>query len=128
MTDVDAYRRQIDGLDPDAPTGEDGGPSTTHLGRDPRCHGTCTGSDRPVWDSPAKQGRERGTGRKVIYCTCCNRQLMTYEETLTLKGVQWYTTNIRPPNLNPELTADQQRYVDIVCRYDVILLRNIKPG
>jgi hypothetical protein len=120
----EAFRRSQTGHEPDRVM-EPGTIARTPVLIDPRCRNLCTGSDRPVWDSPAKLGRERGTGRKVVYCPCCSRELLTYEKTLDMKGVTWYATNIRPPNLNPGLAADQQRFVDIICRYDVVMLWNI---
>jgi len=124
INEQEAIRRALTGHEPDRQM-EPGTITRVPVIIDPRCKERCTGTDRPVWDSPARLARERGSGRKVLYCTCCERELLTYERTLELKGVTWYSTNIRPPNLNPELAADQQRFVDIICRYDVVMLWNI---
>ncbi len=121
--DPEALRRHLDGATNRSLT--PGTVAYSQIIKDPRCKDICTGTDRPAWDSPAAIGKERGTGRKMVYCTCCSRELLTYERVLEMKGTPWYTTNIRPPNLNPALAADQQRYVDVICRYDVVVLWNI---
>lgn len=100
-----------------------GGVSFSPPRRDPRCQGVCEGSDRHALDSPARFGKERGTGRKLIYCTCCERELIP-EEKLRPEHAQ-IITNIRPPNLNPALEADQRRVVCVICKYDVVILRNV---
>jgi hypothetical protein len=101
-----------------------GGVSFSAPQRDPRCNGVCVGTDRHTLDSPAKFGKERGTGRKLVYCTCCNRELIPEEK---LRGADTQViTNIRPPKLNPELTADQRRVVCVICKYDVVILRHIE--
>lgn len=92
--------------------------------RDPRCTGACTDRDRPAYDPPAKPGKERGTGRKLIYCPCCNHELLAEE---TLKPEQRMGVfNVRPPNLNPALQAGKhKRFYDLICRYEVVVLWDV---
>lgn len=93
--------------------------------RDPRCRGACTDRDRPAYDSPAKLGTERGTGRKVVWCPCCTHELH-HENALKAKDRQTIT-NVRPPNLNPALEVGRhERYVDLICRYETVLLFDVK--
>lgn len=91
---------------------------------DPYCRDMCTSPNRPAYESPAKFGKERATGRRLVYCPCCNHELLP-EDDLRAKGTQ-VITNIRPPNLNPALEATSKRFVDIHCLYDVIVLRDVK--
>lgn len=91
---------------------------------DPRCRDMCTSPNRPAYESPAKFGKERGTGRRLVYCPCCNHELLP-EDDLRAKGTQ-VITNIRPPNLNPALEATAKRFVDVICRYDVVVLKDVK--
>lgn len=92
--------------------------------RDPRCTGACTDRDRPAYDSPAKTGTERGTGRKVVWCPCCGHELWA-EELLAPKDRQ-VITNVRPPNLNPALQVGKhKRFVDLICQYETVLLWDI---
>lgn len=96
------------------------------------CQGKCRGQDddgystRAAHDSPARIGRERGTGRKVIYCPCCMLKLVP-EKDVAPELKQRLITNVRPPNLAAGLVADHDRFVDIACLYDTVVLRNIRP-
>lgn len=94
-------------------------------GKNPLCRDMCTSKDRPSTDSPAKFGTERGTGRKVLYCPCCQRELI-WEERLTEAERRVSFENTRPPALNPALTAKSRRFVDPICQYDVHVLAEIK--
>lgn len=87
--------------------------------RDPRCRGACTSRDRPANDSPAKPAQERGTGRKLIYCTCCGHELR-----LIPKGV---IQQVRPANLNPALEVGRyETFADDICGYDSVAVWDIK--
>lgn len=95
------------------------------------CRGQCRGQDaggystRPAHDSPAQFGKERGTGRKVLWCPCCNHELI-WEEKLKPETRE-EIKNWRPPNLNPQLMADWRRFIDLKCEYEVVLLKNVVP-
>ena len=76
---------------------------------DPACQGKCKG-DRSSTESPA-----------VIYngrpaCPCCGY----YLRRSPVEEVN------RPPNLNPELADTSIRFLDDICKYDVVLLRELK--
>jgi hypothetical protein len=92
--------------------------------RDPRCNGLCSGTERHTLDSPAAFGKEKGTGRKLVYCTCCRRELVPVE-SLRPEHTQ-VISNIRPAKLNASLTADQRTVVCVICAYDVVVLRDIR--
>lgn len=89
---------------------------------DPRCRRMCTSPNRAADNSPAKTATERGTNRKVVYCPCCNHELRRLDEQALAEGM-------RPPNLNPGLTAGKHvRFSDDICNYEVVLLWNLKEA
>lgn len=100
--------------------------SITYAGR--QCRDMCTSPDRPAHESPAKLGTERGTGRKVVYCPCCIKELLPEEDVRDIDLLS-SIRQMRPPNLHPGLVAGRyRRFVDVVCLYDVILLWDVKEA
>ena len=79
------------------------------------CRGYCRG-ERSALDSPAKAIADR-QGRVTMVCQCC---------TLALRPATPAEQPVRPPNLSPEVTAEQVLYKDDVCGYDAFLLANIR--
>jgi hypothetical protein len=95
---------------------------------DPRCRLICGGTERATLDAPSKFGTERGTGRRVVYCPCCGHELWNFEH-LSPEQRRLVIDNIRPANLNPALVAGSwRRFVDLICWYDVIVLKDVKEA
>lgn len=90
----------------------------------PQCRGMCKG-DRPAWDSPAQWGRDQ-SGRKLIFCPCCNVELVPAKVEVA-EEQRRVIEQVRPPNLHPELQAEDRILTCKTCRYDVHVLRNVKP-
>jgi len=123
---TDDLSRMADALGADAISNPgEGRIGVTYTKAGPTCQDKCSTKNRPAWDSPAAFGKERGTGRKLVYCTCCNHELLS-EDDRRAKEAQ-LITNFRPPNLNPALEAGAwKRFVDIECLYDVVVLKDVK--
>lgn len=95
------------------------------------CKGKCRGVDelgystRPAGDSPAKFGRNH-SGQKVLWCPCCGYELV-WEERLP-NHLKVIVAQHRPPNLNQDLTTTAwRRFCDLICEYDVVVLKDLIP-
>jgi len=73
------------------------------------CRGKCKG-ERGAIDSPAVWGK-RGED-KVLWCPCCDAALLRTE----------YDMSTGAPNVKKEVSAQQVRFEDINCGYDVVVL------
>jgi len=76
------------------------------------CQGKCKG-DRGAQDSPAVFGKVGD--KRVLWCPCCDAQLI-YREVDMSTGA---------PNIKQGITAEQKRFEDVNCGYDVVVLGGI---
>lgn len=121
-------RRITDRDDPAYNPGANPGPGEvgrTLIEVSPECRGMCKG-DRPAWESPAQWGRDQG-GKKVIWCPCCNTVLVAAKPELEGSVDRRIIAQVRPPNLNPQLQANERVMTCRTCRYDVRVLKDVKP-
>jgi hypothetical protein len=89
---------------------------------DPRCRLQCRGSERNRIDSPARFGRDQ-SGRKLVFCPCCDHELRQAKpgETGLSPGTQ-----VQLASLTPDVAARARMFVDDICGYDVLVLKELR--
>lgn len=81
------------------------------------CSGLCgaQSKDRPVWESPAKFGR-LPDGTRIVYCPCCLQALTPAPD------------NAAAPNVDTAIAPRQRRFEDVICGYDVVVVKELATG
>jgi uncharacterized protein with PIN domain len=83
-----------------------------------QCQGKCTGTDRPVTDSPARVV-QIAEHRRVVVCTCCEEAL----RYVTERDVQGDVL----PALDPVVARDNVKLFHCdQCGYNYRLLKEVK--
>lgn len=86
------------------------------------CRGLCRGTERDRTESPARFGRSPD-GQKLVYCPCCNTQLRVAKPGES--GFQ-PGTKVSLATMQPGMAARARLMLDVVCRYDVLVFKEIK--
>lgn len=83
----------------------------------PACNLTCKGTDRPVWETPAK-GYRTPDGVKHLVCQCCMQELRL------LTGLEAGIADA--PNIDPSIDqTGRRRFFCDRCGYDIVLLKDL---
>lgn len=88
----------------------------------PLCQGKCRGSERNRIDSPARFGQSP-SGEKLVWCPCCNTKLRLAKPGES--GLQAGTA-VQLASLAPDVAARARMFSDDICRYDVLVFKELK--
>lgn len=88
-----------------------------------RCRDLCKGQ-RGALESPAQLVRTKAGGL-AVYCPCC-LAFLDYQRELTTTP-SGLIVEARPANIHPDVEATSLRFVDTVCGYDHVLLKDLRP-
>ena len=77
---------------------------------------------RSADEPPSRIGWHKG--EKVLWCSCCERVLRRIGIDVVVEdGIE---RPIRPPNLDPNIDADVEKWACDTCGYDTYFLRKVR--